>query len=375
MKNIMKNKVLIIFISTFIVFTFLEIFAMTLFYLLGKDIKAFQYYPGRYQKSKDLGYELTPHWELDHDIIYEKFNSHGFRSPELKRIKPENHFRIVITGSSIVYGRTSNQKTISSILENKLNEFYGKTRTIEVINAGVPGYNSFHILRLFNSKLIDFSPDLIINYQFFTDLSIIDYGNNISKLDNNNIYEDSRFKKKLIKSTIDKSYILTMLKIAIKKNKTNLKTNSIKTDVVNLNTDKTKIAKTREKIDVKEKLEFFRSNMTTLANECEEHDINLLLCIPISLYKQSNTPNEIELIDNYNNKTEILESIGIANDLIKEISDNNYNAYYLDISKNIHSDISLFDDKYHTLEKGNQLVSEELKSFIVKNQLIPILND
>ena len=115
--------------------------------------------------------------------------------------------------------------------------------------------------------------------------------------------------------------------------------------------------------------------MTTLANECEEHDINLLLCIPISLYKQSNTPNEIELIDNYNNKTEILESIGIANDLIKEISDNNYNAYYLDISKNIHSDISLFDDKYHTLEKGNQLVSEELKSFIVKNQLIPILND
>ena len=375
MKNLMKNKVLIIFISTFVVFTFLEIFAMTLFYLLDKDIKAFQYYPGRYQKSKDLGYELTPHWELDHDILYEKFNSHGFRSPELKRIKPENHFRIVITGSSIVYGRTSNQKTISSILENKLNEFYGKTRTIEVINAGVPGYNSFHILRLFNSKLIDFSPDLIINYQFFTDLSIIDYGNNISKLDNNNIYEDSRFKKKLIKSTIDKSYLLTMLKIALKKNKTNLKTNSIKTDVVNLNTDKTKIAKTREKIDVKEKLEFFRSNMTTLANECEEHDINLLLCIPISLYKQSNTPNEIELIDNYNNKTEILESIRIANDLIKEISDNNYNAYYLDISKNIQADISLFDDKYHTLEKGNQLVSEELKSFIVKNQLMPILND
>ena len=88
-----------------------------------------------------------------HDNLYEKFNSHGFRSPEFSQIKADDHYRIIITGSSIVYGRTSNQYTISKLLENKLNELYGKTKTIEVINAGVPGYNSFHILRQFDTKL------------------------------------------------------------------------------------------------------------------------------------------------------------------------------------------------------------------------------
>ena len=49
----------------------------------------------RYQKSKDLGYELTPHWELNHDTLHEKFNSHGFRSPEVDKVKPDNHYRII----------------------------------------------------------------------------------------------------------------------------------------------------------------------------------------------------------------------------------------------------------------------------------------
>ena len=59
MSILIKNKIFVFIISVIIIFTFLEILSIILFSILGKDIKAFQYYPGRYQKSKDLGYELT----------------------------------------------------------------------------------------------------------------------------------------------------------------------------------------------------------------------------------------------------------------------------------------------------------------------------
>ena len=76
------------------------------------------------------------------------------------------------------------------------------------------------------------------------------------------------------------------------------------------------------------------------------------------------------MIDNYDSKDQILEAIGIGNKMLEEVSTTNQNVYYFDISRMIKSQISLFDDKYHTLEKGNDIVSEELKNFIVSKQLI-----
>ena len=366
----LSNKLFFYSVTILIILICLEFLARSLFFVLEKDIKAYQYYPGRYQKSTDLGYELTPNWELNHDTLYEKFNSHGFRSSEINQVKPDNHYRIIITGSSIVYGRTNNQYTISSLLENKLNELYGKTKTIEVINAGVPGYNSFHILKQFDKKLKYFSPDLIINYQLFTDLSIIDHGNNISLSRQFFNPNDMRFNKNYIKSIIDKSYLFTMVKIAYKKRSLNKNINGIPSNtkqfIVNEN-DKNNFNKQYE---TKEKLTFFKKNMNLLANECNNLNIDLILCIPISLYKPFNTPDEINLIDNYGSKNHILNGIDMGSSIIKEVSTSNTNTFYFDISKKIESEIILFDDKYHTLEKGNDIVSQELKNYIVQNELI-----
>lgn len=367
---LIKNKIFAAGVSLIIIFTCLEVLSIVLFSILDKDIKAFQYYPGRYQKSEELGYELTPYWELNHDTLYEKFNSHGFRSPEVEKVKPENHFRIIITGSSIVYGRTSNKHTISSMLEKKLNEIYGEKITVEVINAGVPGYNSFHILRQFDDKLKSFSPDLIINYQFFTDLSIIEYGNNVAASGKFHNPSDSRFRKNLLKNIIDQSYFLTMLKIASRKSSLHQKTNHSKSDARSFSDNEIEINKINQQFEIEEKLTFIRNNVYKLINKCEKNNIDIMLCIPISLYKMSNTPIEIAMIDNYESKDEILKAIGIANEMIKEASTNAHNAYYCDISKNIKIESSLFDDKYHTLEKGNDIVSEELKKFIVSNKFI-----
>ena len=366
----MNNKIFVFCISVIIIFICLEVLSTTLFFILDKDIKAYQYYPGRYQKSIDLGYELTPYWELNHDTLHEKFNSHGFRSPEVDKVKPENHYRIIITGSSIVYGRTSNKHTISSLLEEKLNKLYGKVRTIEVINAGVPGYNSFHTLRQFDKKIKYLSPDLIINYQFFTDLSIIGHGNNIAASGKFHSPADMRFRKNFIKVIIDKSYLLTMLKIAYRISNLDQKTRHLPSDAQSFSSKENDSNNFNKQFDIKEQLTFFKSNMSALANLCNNYNIDLMLCIPISLYKQANTPSEIAIIDNYNSKDQILEGISIGNRMIKEVSNTTHNTYYFDISKKIRTEISLFDDKYHTLEKGNDIVSEELKNYIVSNQLL-----
>ena len=107
-------------------------------------------------------------------------------------------------------------------MRKNLNNIYGKERKVEVINAGVPGYNSFHIIKQFESKLKHFSPDLIINYQFFTDLSIIEYGNTIALQETYINSFNNRSKKRWMNLIVDKSYILTMFKIILK-NKSSFK--------------------------------------------------------------------------------------------------------------------------------------------------------
>ena len=110
--------------------------------------------------------------------------------------------------------------------------------------------------------------------------------------------------------------------------------------------------------------------MSLLADKCNKLNINLILCIPISLYKPINTIAEIKKIDNYNYKDKILDVIACDKDILMVVSNKYDHIYHLDISNNIESDISLFDDKYHTVEKGNKIVVDEIKYFIVRKQLI-----
>ena len=362
------NKIFVFSISIIIIIICLELLTKSLFFILDRDIKAYQYYPGRYKNSKDLGYELTPDWELDHYNLHEKINSSGFRSPEIDQKKPDNNYRIIITGSSIVFGRTSNSYTISHLLEKKLNKVYGKTKKIEVINAGVPGYNTFHILKQFKIKLKQFSPDLIIHYQFFTDLSIIDFGNESSLTGYSYNPNNTTFVKNNLKSFIDKSYLLTMVKAAYRISSINRNNQQFQSIAKGFTVKDSLEIIINKQYEIYQQLNFFKQNLHLLANECNKIDADLILCIPISLYKPFNTPDEINLIDNYDSKDYILNSIGTGNNIIKEISTVNSNTFYFDISKNIKSDISLFDDKYHTLEKGNNIISEELKNYIVRNK-------
>ena len=105
-------------------------------------------------------------------------SSDGFRSDApITRRKPPQTIRIIALGTSALYGlgsnapypvhpSLSNQETITFHLEQFLNGRLKADKSnfrVEVINAGVSAYRTYHHLIQMNSRLIDYHPDIVIN--------------------------------------------------------------------------------------------------------------------------------------------------------------------------------------------------------------------
>ena len=119
----------------------------------------------------------TPHPYLDYYPTpnYKKgltsHNSLGYRNEEFSAEKPSNVYRIVALGGSSTYDVRieDNAKTFTAQLEKLLTEKYGY-KNVQVINAGVPGYNSWEMLINLEFRVLDLDPDLIIIYEGTNDV-------------------------------------------------------------------------------------------------------------------------------------------------------------------------------------------------------------
>ena len=107
----------------------------------------------QFSDSMYLGWELRP-GELDH-------NSAGIRGPEVKREKPPRVWRIATIGDSVTYGLgVEGARAFPNLLESKLND--ADVGPVEVLNFGVPGYNTFQEYTLLKQRVLEFDPDLVI---------------------------------------------------------------------------------------------------------------------------------------------------------------------------------------------------------------------
>jgi len=89
-------------------------------------------------------------------------NSKGLRAPEYDYHKPDNTFRIIGLGDSSMFGwGVDVTETSLHVLENHLNQQATHT-TYEVINCGVPGYNTAIEVEVFLKKGLKYDPDLVI---------------------------------------------------------------------------------------------------------------------------------------------------------------------------------------------------------------------
>jgi lysophospholipase L1-like esterase len=98
-------------------------------------------------------------------------NSLGYRNDEFALEKPSGVYRIVALGGSSTYDVSikDNAATYTAQLERLLKEDYGY-QNVQVINAGVPGYNSWEILVNLEFRVLDLDPDLVIIYENTNDV-------------------------------------------------------------------------------------------------------------------------------------------------------------------------------------------------------------
>src|SRR5262249_33209658 len=88
-------------------------------------------------------------------------NSEGFRGGEFREIKPGGTYRVVTLGDSWTFGYSVEQhQTYPTRLEAELNKL-DRNKTYEVVNLSVPGYSSYHGVRLMK-RALELNPDLIV---------------------------------------------------------------------------------------------------------------------------------------------------------------------------------------------------------------------
>lgn len=105
-------------------------------------------------------------------------NDLGLRNDPIATKKPDDVFRILLLGGSVTWGYTSkdNTDTLASYLQTYLEEnmkassaFHGKT-TIEVLNAGVPGYVLWQSALSYALSWREIEPDAIVSIEGYNDV-------------------------------------------------------------------------------------------------------------------------------------------------------------------------------------------------------------
>ena len=114
------------------------------------------------------GYTLAPNYRFQSGVLHIETNEKGLRGPEINVPKPSDTRRIAMIGGSSVFGYlVSDGDECARLLEDRLRQ---TESNVEVINAGVPGYNLIQSTRRFESHVAPLQPDVVILYLGWNDL-------------------------------------------------------------------------------------------------------------------------------------------------------------------------------------------------------------
>ena len=170
-----KTEFYLLFLGVFIALTLLEVGSRIWlnYFASPQQYRSFTLYtdlkPGelRWSPHHYLNYDLTPNYRRG----LTSHNSLGFRDREFSLQKPDGVYRIVALGGSTTYTVMveDNEKTFTANLERTLKKQFGY-KNIEVINAGVEGFNSWETLINLAFRVLDLNPDLIIIYHGTNDV-------------------------------------------------------------------------------------------------------------------------------------------------------------------------------------------------------------
>jgi lysophospholipase L1-like esterase len=114
----------------------------------------------RPSSTPDVVFELKPN--LDGVFLGKPMmtNSHGMRGPEVAGAKTPGTRRIIGLGDSVMFGwGVAYDNSYLGILASELGSLHAP---VEVCNFAVPGYNTAMQVAAFESKALEFDPDLVL---------------------------------------------------------------------------------------------------------------------------------------------------------------------------------------------------------------------
>ena len=170
-----KNEILLLIFSVSLALFLLEFGARLWLNYLATPEQYDRYVLFTSIEPKDLAWIPHPYLTYYPTPNYRKgrtyHNSLGYRNAEFSLQKPAGVYRIVALGGSSTYDIRieDNDLTFTAQLEKVLNDEYGY-QNVEVINAGVPGFNSWEILINLEFRVLDLDPDLVIIYEGTNDV-------------------------------------------------------------------------------------------------------------------------------------------------------------------------------------------------------------
>jgi hypothetical protein len=128
----------------------------------------YRFVPGVRTSALTPDENMRPKYTSEFNLFVDDFGFIGNAEKSAQRSyrKPGDVYRIIVSGGSTVagWGATSNTKTWPAVLERLLNERREEfaNKNVEVINAGVFGYNITQEFIRFSTELIYMQPDMLI---------------------------------------------------------------------------------------------------------------------------------------------------------------------------------------------------------------------
>jgi lysophospholipase L1-like esterase len=152
----------------------LEICLRILFY------REYFYERNLYEADSTLGFKLHPGARLISSTGYNvSISPQGLREERIYETpKPAGVYRYLFLGDSFTYACVDKQASFESLFEEILRK--NSDNKVEVINAGVPGYGTYHELRFLKSQGLKFHSDKVVLFFFLNDLNDNLLGKNLA---------------------------------------------------------------------------------------------------------------------------------------------------------------------------------------------------
>lgn len=153
--NLFLKRVTALFLGSILTMVFAE-FALSRSSLVDSP-------PGQYRRSETRAFEHRPGFrgrdKLGNLIV---INSQGLREEDYPLEKPEGVYRILVLGDSVTFGENvAAEESFPKQMQHLLNEARTGPK-VEVLNAGVRGYNTYQELLMLEEVGLLYDPDLVI---------------------------------------------------------------------------------------------------------------------------------------------------------------------------------------------------------------------